>query len=348
MVEEIVVEKHAGASIDISDHEKSSDPHLSHRHTVPDVSSSFSRNQREELMNKLVAKGPCQPKLEKFPSRSFGKKKPVFRSFQPSWYDTYPWISYSVSKDTVFCVYCILCSRLSKSNTYAYNGYNNWKDAMAKKGFVSHNNSAAHYQAKNIYMSMKHKKSPILEIMAPLNEADGIKNKNYALQLIKGVEYLAKCGLAFRGNNESKESHNKGNWLELIGYTANLSIEFKELYYSRPDNALYTSPEIVKELCDSYTQEIIKLIINEIENRPFALCADETADVGKKEMMAVMIRYVNRKGEVEERFVRMQHVEATDADTLFQAVLGNFYILFCFFNSCLVRLNSKVMMVLLQ
>lgn len=35
-----------------------------------------------------------QPVHFKFPKRSFGKKNPELRSFNPSWFKSYPWLHY--------------------------------------------------------------------------------------------------------------------------------------------------------------------------------------------------------------------------------------------------------------
>lgn len=68
------------------------------------------------MVNYLLEKGPMQPTEKnhlryKFPKDKFG------RCFQPSWYSkSLPgnaqvrrdWISYSISKDKLYCHHCIL------------------------------------------------------------------------------------------------------------------------------------------------------------------------------------------------------------------------------------------------
>ncbi len=49
---------------------------------------------------------PHQPTRFKFPPRLFGKKKPVHRSFQVSWFQSWPWLHYNEANDQVLCHYC--------------------------------------------------------------------------------------------------------------------------------------------------------------------------------------------------------------------------------------------------
>lgn len=46
------------------------------------------------IMDIQVPPVPNQPKTFRFPQRTFGVKKPEQRSFQPSWFDSRPWLHY--------------------------------------------------------------------------------------------------------------------------------------------------------------------------------------------------------------------------------------------------------------
>ena len=54
-----------------------------------------------------IGEKPNQPKNYKFPSREFGKKVVVKRSFQENWFSHFPWLHYDVHKDAAFCFICI-------------------------------------------------------------------------------------------------------------------------------------------------------------------------------------------------------------------------------------------------
>ena len=50
-----------------------------------------------------VLEAPKQPRV-KFPSRSFGTGRQ--RAFNPQWYNSHPWLEYSVERDAAFCYPC--------------------------------------------------------------------------------------------------------------------------------------------------------------------------------------------------------------------------------------------------
>lgn len=82
---------------------------------------------------KVKSDTPTQPLSIVFPSRMYGRVK---RSFQPSWYQAFPWIEYSVQKDCVFCFPCRffgVCA--DKGPTYI--GFCDWKHARGKGGTLT-------------------------------------------------------------------------------------------------------------------------------------------------------------------------------------------------------------------
>ena len=71
------------------------------------------------IMDIQVPPVPNQPKTFRFPQRTFGVKKPEQRSFQPSWFDSRPWLHYDEAKDLAFCHLCInkeACAALLLTN----------------------------------------------------------------------------------------------------------------------------------------------------------------------------------------------------------------------------------------
>ena len=64
----------------------------------------------------------------------------------------------------------------------------------------------------------------------------------------------------------------------------------------------------------------MKSVIEEIDNGVFGLLVDESADVYDKEQMAVVFRFVDKKGAVKERFVGVVHVKETSSLSLKHAI----------------------------
>ncbi|XP_008229022.1 PREDICTED: uncharacterized protein LOC103328408 [Prunus mume] len=125
---------------------------------------------------------------------------------------------------------------------------------------------------------------------------------------IKCTKFLLREGLSFRGNDESVTLSNRGNYLELLQF-------------------LVDNDEKVKEVVLENAVENLKLVAPKIQKYIVNACAGETLDVimsacdiSVKEQMAMVLRNVDNKGHVIERFVGVQHVTDTTSSTLKDAI----------------------------
>ncbi|XP_028126583.1 zinc finger MYM-type protein 1-like [Camellia sinensis] len=118
------------------------------------------------------------------------------------------------------------------------------------------------------------------------------------------VKFLLRQGLAFRGHDESENSSNQGNFLELIKFLADHNEYVKVVALSNaPQNLKLTSPDIQKYIVNVATFETINVIIRDLGDALFSILIDEARDISIKEQMTVVIRYVDKKGHVIERFL---------------------------------------------
>ena len=83
-----------------------------------------------------------------------------------------------------------------------------------------------------------------------------------------------------------------------------------------PYNSKYTSPDIQKEILGIFAAKVRKQIRDEIGDSKFAILVDETCDASKREQMAVVFRFVDSNGILQERFFDLIHVTNTKAATL--------------------------------
>ena len=70
-----------------------------------------------EVVFESISEEPHQPKAINFPKRSFGKKNPVFRSFQQEWFTKFPFLHYDEAKDIVFCHICLIAVKKKRMKT---------------------------------------------------------------------------------------------------------------------------------------------------------------------------------------------------------------------------------------
>ena len=88
---------------------------------------NLSANQKKYL----IAQGPQQPKLSKFPPKqSIPTSKQ--RQFSASWYNEYPHLEYSVAKDAAFCFICSLFHKEGQDPAWCETGVSAWEKMRSR------------------------------------------------------------------------------------------------------------------------------------------------------------------------------------------------------------------------
>ncbi|XP_042446656.1 zinc finger MYM-type protein 1-like [Zingiber officinale] len=127
--------------------------------------------------------------------------------------------------------------------------------------------------------------------------------------------------LPFRRHDESSTSSNRGNFLELLKWYSSECPEVAPVVgINAPGNNQMIAPKIQKQLVNACAVETTNDILDDLGDRWFTLLLDEARDCSVKEQMAVVIRYVNKYGEVIERFITVVHVATTTAACLKEAI----------------------------
>lgn len=128
-------------------------------------------------------------------------------------------------------------------------------------------------------------------------------------------------GLAFRGHDETEESNNRGNFLELLKWLAgNNENANKVVLNNAPGNCILTSPRIQKQVIRCFSMETTSCILKELGDEHYAILADESSDISHKEQLVVCLCYVDKLGGVCERFLAVVHVAGTSSLQLKTAI----------------------------
>ncbi|XP_076905365.1 uncharacterized protein LOC143561109 [Bidens hawaiensis] len=238
----------------------------------------YHPDQIDEIRRNYWINGLCQPHGHKFPKRKMGSKE---QHFSLTWFDKYGnWLEYSVKADKVFCLCCYLFAdhvgNQGGRNIFSKEGFNSWNKP---ERLSSHEGGvgSAHNKALKRCEDLLNQKQSIATI---LHKQDDIMKRENRLRLNATIDDCRLClknALSFRGHDESKTSLCKGNFLEIW------------------------------ELIYKHNEELRKL--------PKA-AVDESSDVSKKEQMAIVLRYVDKRGLVKESFVGLVHVMETSSSAL--------------------------------
>ncbi|XP_070052820.1 uncharacterized protein [Nicotiana tomentosiformis] len=153
---------------------------------------------------------------------------------------------------------------------------------------------------------------------------DQIK-REYWLRLnasVDVVRILLNQRFAFRSHDESESSLNEGDFIEILSWYADKCDKIKpSVLKCAPKNNKMTSSDIQKEIVIACKIETIKAIIEDLNGDYFSLLVDESIDVSRKEQMAIILRYVDKKGSVMERFIGIIHVRDTSVLSLKKVIV---------------------------
>ncbi|XP_050211381.1 uncharacterized protein LOC126661570 [Mercurialis annua] len=245
--------------------------------------------KRDEIRRAYIMLGPYQHILPKYPL-SGPTSRP--RHFIASWYSKFPsWLEYSPSKDDAFCLPCYIFNKPTKhfgGNAFTIKGFQNWKNSQH-----------------------------IDNVLSKQYSVDVANNRLRFKTTIDAVWWLTFQTCSLRGNDESEESINSGNCREMVKLLASYNENVdKVALENAPKNAKYISHDVQKEILSIFAKKVRRTIREEISEAKFCIIVDEYRDLSKREQMAIVLRFIDKSGCIQERFFDLVHVFDTSAMTL--------------------------------
>ncbi|XP_076943248.1 uncharacterized protein LOC143613426 [Bidens hawaiensis] len=278
--------------------------------------STYSVNQRDETRRTYLLRGPCQPSGVAFPYRMIGNDS---RHFPVTWYTTFKgWLEYIIKDNRVYCLHCYLFKDQVKNLQEAFisEGFNGWNRQDKVQCHQGEFNSL-HNKAFKLGEDLLNQDQSIQTFVDKKSEKE---KSSYRLRLGASsslAKRLVKLGAPFRGHDESKDSLNKGLFLEILELMREQNEELgKVILGNAPENSQMTSPTFQQDLKHYFAQEVLKQIFEDLGEDYFSLLVNESCGVSNKEQMSVVIRYVYKYGVVKERFIGLIHVLETSVLTL--------------------------------
>jgi len=142
--------------------------------------------------------GPKQPRLLNYPKTSFGSR---MRSFTSTWYDKYPQLEYSVSKDAVYCFVCRhFCPKISNQETAFVDGLRDWKNLDSK--LPKHFSSKSHSDAVAQWAALKDANTSggVSECFSDMRRKSILRNRSALGTLIRSAVFCARQAIGLRGH----------------------------------------------------------------------------------------------------------------------------------------------------
>ncbi|XP_059455244.1 uncharacterized protein LOC132185494 [Corylus avellana] len=236
------------------------------------------------------------------------------RRFNPTWFKEYKWLEYSKEKDAVYYLYCYLfkldIGNKAGGETFVTEGFSNWKKKEKFKGHVGAHNSA-HNQARQKCEALLNHKQSIITFFDKQSDQQKMIYRTCLNASVDCIRFLQQQRLAFHGHDESKDSTNQGNFRELLRFLATHNEEIdKVVLKNAPENHQMTAPYIQKDIANAAASETIDAILKDLGDSSFAILVYESRDISIKQL-AIVLRYVDKRGHVMERFLGITHVSTT-------------------------------------
>lgn len=250
-----------------------------------------------------------------------------------SWIAQFPWLECGETP-FAYCFYCYVMdpgsdSKKADGGKFSTSGFHSWDKAGGANGsFAQHHSSKRHQDNFAACLSRQKEAAQVDFRMADAckmtwkaNKLRQDRNRARLNTSIDCVRWLARQALAFRGNDESETSKNRGNFLELVKFVAGHNPKIAaNVLRNAPQNNMYISPGIQNDIIRAFASRTLSAILSDVGDSKYCIMLDESSDVSGKEQLAVMIRYVNRLGVVVEAFLGLVHVKTTAAKDLWTAL----------------------------
>lgn len=264
------------------------------------VKSTNTPTQRfsNSVPNDLNRANPYQPVLKSYPRTLFGGRE---RCFSAAWYQSRPWLEYSVDRDACFCFPCrVFGVAFSENDTFVSTGFRNWKAALERdRGLQKHACSQTHLQASSSWTEFCRRQVSGETVACLLGPQQIEKNRYYIKSMAGVVKFLAVNELPLRGDCETCDSEEDciaaGLFAKLFKYTLEKDKYLADITSGIPQNAKYTSKTIQNEVIEILASMVLKKIKQKYDTADlaaFCLKSDGTRDRCNTENLSVIIRFV--------------------------------------------------------
>ena len=135
------------------------------------------------------------------------------------------------------------------NDVFVQKGFRNWKNATDKFSDHVGASGSVHNNARTSFFSFKDQRQSLTRKVSSGKQVMGATYRTRLTASVDVVRFLLGQGLAFRGNDESPSSLNRGNFLELLHWYSSRNLEVEKVVKDNVSgNHQLTSSLIQKEI----------------------------------------------------------------------------------------------------
>ncbi|CAL9695954.1 unnamed protein product [Knipowitschia caucasica] len=263
----------------------------------------FTRRSLEEK-KRIKELGPEKPGLQ-IQQQASDRGRSYTRGFSGLCYAKHSWLAGCEVSNALFCFPCLLFQSVGTEVLWTTTGVRDLKHLSEK--CKRHESSHCH-----IDNGMKLQFFGRVSIAEQLDEGYRVgirrhneevtKNRHVLSRIIDCVKFCGAFELALCGHDESESSVNPGIFRGLVDFVASLDVALKE-HLETATVFKGTSKTVQNELLDCMLSVAREQIIEEAQKSVFvSIQADETTDISTQSQLVLVLRYIDDKHSVQERF----------------------------------------------
>ena len=168
------------------------------------------------------------------------------RSCRADYFSTWPWLTYDVEKDVVFCHLCIKSLQGKKmiakraDPSFMQRGFSYWKDATI--AFKKHESSDCHKEAVIVSIDLPRTCPDVGEMLSSQHSQLKKENRECLLKILSNLKFLARQGIPLRG--DAGDAHS--NFMQLMKMQARDDPSLAQWLEKKTDK--YVSHDVQNEL----------------------------------------------------------------------------------------------------
>ncbi|XP_048085448.1 zinc finger MYM-type protein 1-like [Alosa alosa] len=283
--------------------------------TCPFASRSLEERRRIKEL------GPDRPDLH-IQQQSNNRSRTYTRSFSRSFYDKRGWLAGCGVRNAFYCFPCLLFQSPGTEGVWTKTGVQDLKHLADK--CRRHESNRSHLDnSMKLYFLGKPSLAEQLEegyrIGFRRHNEDVIKNRHILSRIIDSVKCSGAFDLALRGHDECESLNNTGIFRGSVDFDASLDGVFKE----HLENTVFkgTAKTVQNELLDCMLSVVKEHIIKEAQNSAFlSIQVDEILDSATQSQIALVLRYIDDKNSVQERFFEFLPLQSATPESVVWAL----------------------------
>lgn len=283
-------------------------------------------NTSDYIKAKLLEMNNIPPNEFVYPfSIHLKKGKEEKRYLKKSHFENCSWLLYSPSKDGLFCKYCVLFAvkggrdKNVTLNKFVNSPLTKFAKIMSVDGdFSVHSNNLYHKSAVQVAIeflnTFKNPQNEIVNILNSNRMKTVTENRERLRPIIESILFLGRQNIALRGHRDqgvlnisttSSSVINEGNFRELLKFRVASGDTILEKHLKTCDSkATYISHTSQENIIDCIKGEILTSILNDVKHvKYYSIVFDETTDVSHVSQLSLILRYIDNKNNVHEKFV---------------------------------------------